>query len=150
MRTRTRTLLAVLAAGLLALAGCATKQQTGMATGGILGGLAGSAFGGGNGKTAATIVGALAGAAIGSAVGRSMDQQDRLQTAQALETAPTGHATTWRNPDTGSRYTVTPTRTYYEDARPCRDYTMNAIVNGEAKLVHGTACRGSDGNWHVA
>ena len=80
--------------------------------GGVLGGGLGSQVGGGDGRTAAIIAGSLAGAMIGGAVGKSMDDTDRLRTTQALENSRTGNASCWRNPDSGSSYRVTPTRTY--------------------------------------
>src|SRR4051812_15399385 len=76
-----------------------TKETSGTVVGAVVGGLAGSAIGEGSGRTAAIIVGALAGGALGKSVGRSMDDTDRLKTAHALESSPTGTPTSWRNPD---------------------------------------------------
>lgn len=137
-------------AGIVALAGCAyqgTQEQTGMIVGGALGGLLGSQVGGGHGRIAATIIGTLAGAAIGGSVGRSMDETDRLKTAVALEDVRTGVPSSWRNPDTGYEYTVTPTKTYETASGPCREYTVDAIIGGKKEKVYGTACRQPDGSW---
>lgn len=145
----------VLAAALstVALAGCATTQgpneQAGMVIGGILGGVVGSQVGGGHGRTAAIIAGSLIGAAIGGNVGRSMDETDKLKTAAALETVRTGVPSTWKNPDTGNEYTVTPTKTYDSSAGPCREYTVDAVIAGKREKVYGTACRQSDGSWTI-
>lgn len=141
------SLIALLAAGLVACETQPTNQQVGAVTGGVLGGLLGAQVGQGSGRTAATILGALGGAFLGSRVGQSMDQKDRKNTAQALETAPTGSPTSWRNPDTGATYTVTPTRTYASASEPCRDFTTKALINGREEVVHGTACRQPDGTW---
>ena len=138
---------------LVALTGCATYQgqqeQAGMVIGGILGGVLGSEVGGGRGRTAAIIAGTLAGAAIGGAVGRSMDEVDRMKTAQTLETVRTGVPAQWRNPDTGNSYTVVPTRTYDTTSGPCREYTIDAVIGGRPEKVYGTACRQPDGSWRV-
>ena len=76
-----------------------------------------------------------------------MDETDRLKTSLALENVRTGVSTTWRNPDTMNEYAVTPTRTYAEDARPCREYTTEAWIDGRRETVYGTACRQADGTW---
>ena len=146
--------LSMLAAGLaaFALAACQappTKEQTGMVIGGALGGALGSQVGSGEGRTAATIIGTLIGAAVGGSVGRSMDDTDRMKTAQALENVRTGVPATWVNPDTGNRYVVVPTRTFDSASGPCRDYTIDATVDGRADKIRGTACREADGRWRI-
>jgi surface antigen len=138
----------------LGLSACATEpshEQTGQ----VVGGMVGSQFGDGSGHTAATLLGVLAGAAIGGKVGRDMDDKDRRRAAQALETAPTGRATKWVNPDSGHEFSVTPTRTWAGPAGPCRDYTLDTRSPGSPGTpaaqdsVRATACRQGDGNWKV-
>ena len=144
-------LAAVMAAG-FALAACQsppTQQQTGTVVGGVLGGIVGSQVGKGGGRTAATVIGTLVGAALGGAVGRSMDETDRLKTAQALETVRTGQSRTWTNPDTRATYTLPPTRTRETTAGPCREYTVDARIGGQAEKVYGQACRQADGSWRA-
>lgn len=146
----TRTLLAALMAGSLALAGCAQtgpKEQAGTVAGGLVGGVLGHQVGSGSGQTAATIVGTLAGAAIGGSIGRSMDEQDRRRMAATLERQRTGQTTRWQNPDTGHQYAMTPTKTYETDTGACREYTMDARIGGRTEEVYGTACRQPDGSW---
>lgn len=147
------SLRAITLAGALATAGCAStagqSEQAGMIIGGILGGALGHQVGEGQGKTAATIIGTLAGASIGGSVGRSMDRVDRMYTAQALENVRTGVPSSWRNPDTGNRYTVVPTQTYMTADGPCREYTIDAYIGGRMEKVYGTACRQPDGSWRV-
>jgi surface antigen len=143
------SLIALLAAALVACESPPSKQDIGAVTGGVLGGLLGAQVGQGSGRTLAIIAGAVAGAFAGSHIGKTMDQSDRQKTAQALETAPTGSPTAWRNPDTGSTYTVTPTRTYASASEPCRDFTTKAVIDGRDEVVHGTACRQPDGNWQT-
>ncbi|HIE55072.1 MAG TPA: glycine zipper 2TM domain-containing protein [Chromatiaceae bacterium] len=146
-------LFTALMAGTFAIPGCQTtggeNQQAGMIIGGILGGVLGNQVGRGDGRTAAIIVGTLIGSHIGGSIGRSMDETDRLKTAHSLETVRTGVPTRWRNPDTGNRYTVTPTKTYETSRGPCREYTVDAIIGGKKEKVYGTACRQADGSWKV-
>jgi surface antigen len=137
---------------LLALAGCSNygrQEEAGMVIGGALGGLLGAQYDEGHhdARTAAIIIGTLAGAAIGGSVGRSMDDVDRLKTSHTLESVRTGVSSSWRNPDSGNQYSVTPTRTYEVAAGPCREYVINATVGGKPEQVYGTACRQADGSW---
>lgn len=152
-KTLKNTLATATLAAAIAAAGCATYQgsqeQAGMVIGGVLGGVLGSEVGGGHGQTAAIIAGTLAGAAIGGAIGHSMDEVDRMRTAQTLETVRTGVPAQWRNPDTGNQYTVVPTRTYETSTGPCREYTIDAVIGGRPEKVYGTACRQPDGSWRV-
>jgi surface antigen len=136
-----------------ALAGCETpptKQEIGTVTGAVIGGAIGSQIGGGTGTTVAIIAGTLAGGYLGNRIGKSMDEKDRMKAAQALETAPTGQPTAWRNPDSGATYTVTPTRTYQTSSGPCRDFTTKAVIDGKEETVNGTACRQPDGTWKTS
>lgn len=140
------TLMAVI------LSACSTapsKQDQGVIIGAIAGGLLGSQVGGGSGRVLATVVGTVAGAAIGGSIGQSMDDTDRLNTAMALENVRTGVSSTWVNPDTDYRYSVTPTSTYESDTGPCREYTMDATIGGNTEQIYGTACRQADGSWQV-
>ncbi len=148
-----KILLATVVVAMASLGGCQTpagqNEQAGMIIGGVLGGVLGKQVGKGNGNVAAIIVGTLVGAQIGGSVGRSMDDTDRLKTASTLETVRTGVSSTWKNPDTGNEYVVTPTRTYESSSGPCREYTVDANVGGKPEQVYGTACRQADGSWKV-
>jgi surface antigen len=146
----------LLYAVMLAVSGCANygqQEQAGMVIGGALGGLLGAQVDshqhGSNTRTAAIIVGTLAGAAIGGSIGRSMDDLDRMRTAQSLEAVRTGVPSSWRNPDTGNQYTVTSTRTFEQATGPCREYTIDAVIGGQPDKVYGTACRQPDGSWKI-
>jgi surface antigen len=137
----------------LAVAGCETpptKQNVGAVSGAVIGGVVGSTIGGGTGRTVAIVAGTVAGALLGSHIGKRMDEADRMKAAQALEVAPTGQQTTWRNPDTGNSYAITPTRTYESAGNPCREFTVNATMEGKPETVKGTACRQADGSWKEA
>lgn len=133
------------------LAGCSNVSNEGMGavTGGVVGGLLGSQFGGGSGKVAAAAGGALLGAFLGGKIGQYMDRQDRMEMQHALETAPTGKEVSWKNPDNGNRFSVKPTRTYYSNKQPCREYTTHALIGGKSQEIYGKACRQEDGSWRV-
>ena len=134
------------------LTGCetTTHAQQGEVVGGVLGGVLGSQVGDGSGQTAAIIIGTMAGSMIGRQIGQSMDDVDRMKTAEALNNNRTGQSTTWTNPDTGEEYTVTPTRTFEEPSGPCREFELDATVGGEPdQKVGGTACLQPDGSWKI-
>lgn len=143
--------MVVTVAAALALGGCqeVRNETLGQGVGGALGGLLGAQIGHGKGRLAATAAGAIAGLMIGGRIGRSMDEVDRQRTQRTLESAPTGHTSSWRNPDSGAEYAVTPTRTYQSDGQDCRDYTTRATINGREENVQGTACRQPDGSWRA-
>jgi len=150
--TRTRIPI-VVAAAALALAACEnppTKQQVGAVSGAVIGGVVGSTIGGGTGRTVAIVAGTVAGGLLGSHIGKRMDEADRIKAAQALESTRTGETSTWRNPDTGDQYAMTPTKTYKAVNGPCREFTMNATVEGKPETIEGTACRQEDGTWKQA
>lgn len=134
---------------LLTACGPVTNEGVGTVTGGVVGGLIGSQFGGGAGKVAAAAGGALLGAYLGGRIGQYMDRQDRMEMQRALETAPVGRAVTWKNPDNGNQYSVKPTRTYYSNEQPCREYVTHAIIAGKQQQIYGKACREADGSWRV-
>ena len=153
-----RRIVAVAFAASLLLGGCAEwqnspKQSVGTLAGAAAGGLVGAQFGHGTGQLAATGAGVLLGGLLGSSVGRSLDRADRLamqQTTQTtLETAPTGHATQWHNPDTGNYGTVTPLRTTEANGNVCREYQQTVTVGSQTQEGYGTACRQPDGSWRI-
>nr|WP_260843216.1 RT0821/Lpp0805 family surface protein [Sedimenticola selenatireducens] len=127
-----------------------SKRDTGAVLGGIAGGIIGNQVGKGSGRTAAIIVGSIAGSFIGGSIGKQMDENDRYRSQQALESNPVNRTSSWRNPDSGNTYQVTPTRTYESDSGPCREYTTEAVINGRSETIYGTACRQPDGSWQAA
>jgi surface antigen len=155
MRAKTSVGLAATATVLtllLTAGGCTQDGRlrtgyVGTVMGGALGGWFGSQVGEGVGRVAATTGGALAGAYVGGEVGRAMEPADRTKVHDTLENTPTGETVSWRNPDTGVRYEVTPTRTFESQDAPCRDYTTQAWIEGQPEVVRGTACRRADGTW---
>ena len=148
--------LAAALAAATTLGGCADtgpKQTGGTLLGAGLGALAGSQIGGGTGAMAAVAIGALGGAFLGSEVGKSLDRADRTHMANssqtALERTPSGQTTAWRNPDSGTSGTFTPTRTYQDQGRDCREYQQTIVVGGKNETAIGRACRNADGTWQV-
>jgi surface antigen len=142
--------LFLLMAGVIASCETTSHSQQGEIIGGVLGGVIGAQVGEGRGKTAAIILGTLAGSMVGRHIGESMDDTDRMYTAQTLNNAKTGQSTTWINPDNGNEYTVTPTRTFEQTEGPCREFRLDASVGGQDdQEVYGTACLQADGSWLV-
>jgi surface antigen len=124
------------------------NATAGTVIGAVLGGLTGNAIVRGRGRVPAILAGGVLGAIIGGSIGDSMDRADRLHSQNALETARSGHRVTWRNPDTGADYSITPTRTYQrENGQYCRDFKTWGWIDGYEEELHGTACRASDGTW---
>jgi surface antigen len=153
MRTKIFSLIIISFFTLSLLAGCESsnpKRDTGVVTGAVVGGLLGSTIGHGRGRTAATIIGTIAGAYIGGSIGASMDEQDRYRANRALERYPDHQPSSWRNPNTGNSYTVTPTSSYDTASGPCREYTTEAYIGGQKETIYGTACRQPDGTWQAA
>jgi surface antigen len=157
MRGRGGAIGAILA--VLLLTACQNTQDSGIgpktAIGGLggaaAGGLLGAALGGGGTGIAA---GALLGGLIGGAVGNVLDENDKRyanQTAQrALERAPSGTATTWKNPDSGHSGSVTPTHTYQtSNGAYCREFQQEITIDGKPQRSYGTACRQPDGSWKI-
>ncbi len=148
-------MLSIIFAGSVFLSGCATyhppnKETQATVAGGVIGGVLGSTIGDGRGQVWAAATGTLIGALVGAHVGRQLDELDRRRAGYTLETARTGTSKGWVNPDSGTEYRVTPTRTYDSGyGTPCREFTMDAEVGGRVEQVYGTACRQADGSWKM-
>ena len=155
-----RSIFRVITVGMLTvvtLTGCAEvseypKTSIGALGGAAVGGLIAGAAGAGGAGIAAGLIG---GGLLGGLVGNLLDERDHRLVAQAahqaLETAPSGTAVPWRNPDNGHVGTVTPVRTYQASSGgDCREYETTVTVGGKLERGYGTACRQPDGSWHVA
>jgi surface antigen len=70
-------------------------------------------------------------------------------TAQdSLEYAKTDEPTPWVDPDSGTEGTFTPVATHDgPEGQVCREYSVEAIIDGREEIVYGTACRRPDGSW---
>jgi surface antigen len=150
---RTASVVALLTLSACAGQGYGTKQTVGTLAGAGLGGLAGATIFDGDARIAGAAAGTLLGAFLGNAAGQSLDRADELYAsraeAHALEYAPAGAATPWRNPDTGSYGTVTPTHTWETGGGYCREFQHKAKIGGRNEQIYGTACRSADGGWQV-
>lgn len=83
-------------------------------------------------------------------IGRSMYPADHTHAAVVLEKSRTGDEVEWTNPDTGNRYSMTPTRTFRNAAgEDCRDYQVWGWIGGYEEKLTGTACRNNDGAWRT-
>ncbi|MGI9504140.1 MAG: RT0821/Lpp0805 family surface protein [Geminicoccaceae bacterium] len=127
------------------------KTKIGSVIGATGGGLLAAAAGGGASGIAA---GVLLGGLTGGVLGNKLDNEDQrlMQRAshRALETGRTGTSTAWRNPDSGHRGRIKPTRTYQRaNGGFCREYQQTIIVGGEERQGFGTACRQPDGSWQT-
>ncbi len=141
-----------IAAGVLAA--CETtpsREAIGTGVGAVIGGVLGSRFGSGAGRTAATIGGVVIGGAIGNVIGRRMDEEDRRRMSEALSHNSAGQSSSWNNASTAASYTVTPGQTYVRDGLQCRNFTQEAIIDGQPRTINGTACRRAEGaDWEAS
>lgn len=151
----------ILTSGLVALAlstsvmlnGCAgaSNEQTHTIAGSVLGGVIGHQFGKGDGQKAMTIVGAIVGGMIGGNMGRRLDRNDSQRVAQSLESTPNYQKVAWNNENTNTQYTFTPVNKYEGKINgyqtQCRDYVMDAYIEGRMQQVKGRACKNSQGQW---
>lgn len=86
---------------------------------------------------------------VGGDIGKLSDA-DAVKVNQVLEANKTGQITSWNDAQSGTTFSVTPTRTFASPTgEPCRDFTTTAANNGQTKQSYGTACRDSNGQWHV-
>lgn len=132
--------------------GTCDRETVGAVLGGVVGGVIGHQVGKNNDNEAVgTIAGAVVGILVGKTIGRKMDQADQQCTGQVLERAPDGQMVRWRNPNNGVQYDVTPTQTYQEDGRYCREYVTQARTGSSGQeQISNKACRNPDGSWQLA
>ena len=130
---------------------CANQEnnaQSGIQLGAISGALIGQAIGH---DTEATLIGAAVGTMLGYIIGNEMDKYDRQQLNHVYERGVSGETNTWKNPDSGNRYQVTPKPAYTEprSKRPCRQAEIIAIIDGQPQRTYTTACRDNNGQWQL-
>lgn len=134
--------------------GAFNKQGIGTILGGAGGAVLGSNIGKGHGRIAAIALGTLAGAALGNSLGSSLDKADKqymTNTSQnTLESVPTGQTVAWKNPDSGNSGSITPTKTFQNNGKYCREYTQTVKVAGKIQQAYGQACRQADGSWQIS
>ncbi|MBC8209329.1 MAG: glycine zipper 2TM domain-containing protein [Desulfobulbaceae bacterium] len=130
---------------------CANQEnnaQSGIALGALGGALLGQAIGH---DTEATLIGAAVGTMLGYIVGNEMDKYDREQLNHTYERGVSGQKNSWKNPDSGNYYEVTPQPAYVEPKaqRTCRQAEIIAIIDGQPEKTYTTACRDNSGHWQL-
>lgn len=154
---------ALVLAGSLNVAACATdgygdgrtKETIGTVAGAALGAWAGSAIDdSGTGGAIAMAGGALLGGYLGNQIGRGLDKADRLELERtqyrSLEYGRSGETSSWRNPDSGNYGSFTPQAAYQSSDRVCRPYKQTVTIDGRTQELNGTACRDQQGRWQEA
>ncbi len=135
----------------LALAGCASRQESGALIGAVTGAIVGNQVGKGTGRVFATAAGAVIGGIVGSEIGRKLDEEDRRAAMEAeyaaLEEEELGRRHEWENPRSGHRGEVVMQREFERDGRRCREYEHKIYIDGEPDILRGQSCRGDDGRW---
>jgi surface antigen len=149
----TSGLIALALSSSVLLSGCggASNEQTNTIVGSVLGGAVGRQFGKGSGKDVMTVVGAVVGGMIGGNMGRRMDNNDQRRVNNTLETAPNYKKVAWDNQNTNTQYEFTPVNKYEGNVNgqrtQCRDYVMDAWIDGRMQQVKGRACKNHQGQW---
>ena len=149
----TTGLVALTLSSSVILSGCgaSSNEQTHTILGSVLGGAVGHQFGKGDGKNVMTVVGAVIGGMIGGNIGRGLDQRDQQKVNQTLETAPNYQKVAWNNQNTNTQYEFTPINKYEGNVNgsrtQCRDYVMDAWIDGRMQQVKGRACKNNQGQW---
>lgn len=124
-----------------------SKGTQGAGIGAAGGAIVGQAIGR---NTEATLIGMAVGTMLGYIVGNEMDKYDRQKLNNVYETAPSGQASTWENPDSGNSYNVTPQPAYYpQQNMPCRKAEILATIDGKTEKTYTTACRNAAGQWEL-
>ena len=136
--------MVVSAATLASCAGEYNKGQSGAVMGGVGGAVVGQAIGG---STEATLIGVAVGSLLGYIVGNEMDKNDRQQLNYVYEGGVSGQQSSWQNPDSGNRYTVTPQPAVQSSSGPCRKAEIQAVIDGRPETTYSTACRDASGQW---
>jgi surface antigen len=129
---------------------CTGNNAVGTVLGAITGGLIGSAVSHGNGG--AVMGGVILGGLAGNSISSNMNCSDRRYAmnsySQGFE-GRIGHRYNWRNNDSRSYGSFTPTREYSRNGNTCRDFREVGYGNGHDYNRTGTACRQNDGNWYM-
>ena len=136
------------------MSGMGANQAVGSIGGAVAGGAVGHQFGKGSGNTAMTIIGTMLGGYLGGMAGQRMDQVNYQNVSYGLSNAPNYQPTQWTNPNTNTEYSMTPIKTYQRTFQgrqtDCRDYMIDAYIDGRQERVKGRACRDATGNWQIA
>jgi len=138
----------------LLLSGCggASNEQTHAIAGSVIGGIIGHQLGGkGDGKNIMTAIGVAVGGMIGGNIGSGLDQRDQQKINRSLESTPNYQKVAWDNQNTNTQYEFTPINKYEGNVNgnrtQCRDYVMDAWIDGRMQQINGRACKNSRGQW---
>lgn len=124
------------------------RATIGTVLGGVVGGVVGAQIGDGSGRVVATILGTVIGAVIGREIGKDMDDADRACVGHALELAKEGQRVRWSNERSGVAYVLTPMAIRANSN--CRDFSLQATINGSSDTRQTQACRTGDGTWQLS
>ena len=125
------------------------KRMMSSLLGAAIGGLIGSNIGDGKGQMAATAAGTLIGYMLAGKFMDYMDNSDRQQTYETLESVKNNQTVAWQNPNTMADYQVTPVNTYKDQGQYCREYVTRATIEHRSAEITGTACRQTNGSWQI-
>ena len=130
------------------------KQAQGEMVGSILGSTIGNFIPGG-GSIAGQLVKSQSGTIgtmIGGTIGAALDAEDRKRLEAATRAAlASGTPSSFSNPDTGVKATVTPTAIVKgDDGKQCRSAKQDVTLK-TGKVLSETvkACKGENGTWEV-
>jgi len=91
--------------------------------------------------------GTLDGLVLSGTIGKAMNQQDKINTQQALVATPMGQQAVWTNTKTKTSYTIKPVNEYQSGSSFCRQAQI--LINDGKQTAYTTICRGPDGKWYV-
>ena len=91
--------------------------------------------------------GEVNGLVLDRTISKSMDQQDKINTQQALVATPMGQQAVWTNTTTKTSYTVKPVNEYQSGSAKCRQSQI--IINTGKRTTYTTVCQGPDGQWYA-
>jgi len=158
MRRRNPVMALTLSTSLaLSVAACGDKQANEflfVALGSIGGAVLGSQIGDGNTRAVSTAVGGILGAYAARQALWWLDEQDKIRSDEALnsalETSADGDRVVWSNPDSGvNGFALADDDTRTSSRSDCRTFETYVTNGTEQETEKGVACRSSDGSWRV-
>jgi surface antigen len=84
---------------------------------------------------------------LSGTIGKSMEEQDRINTQQALINIPMGQEAVWTNANTKIAYAVIPVNEYRSGSAFCRQAQI--IIGNAKQTTYITICKSTDGKWYV-
>lgn len=131
------------------IGGRCDREAIGAVVGGVIGGAIGSQVGDGSGRAVAIVLGTVIGAVIGREIGRDLDDSDRACVGHALELAKDGQGVRWLNEKSGVTYVVKPIGGG-SNSETCRNFELQASLDGKVQTQQRRACRTGDGTWQMS